>query len=154
MIRFISCSPTQGYYMGVSNMTMFPHTVTVLNKVSSDDGVVYYPTVLKGVLYVTSRSSSRSTTGSDIKDDIKCTIPFKVGVSKPFISRLDYNKLSDEEKKGYWTLAKDDIIVKAEVTDTQISLKTIDRVYEDKMVVSFVDTLDFGALRHWQVGGA
>lgn len=135
-------------------MTMFPHTVTVLNKIESDDGVFYLPTVLEGVLYVTSRSSSRTTTGSDIKDDIKCTIPFKVKVDKPFISRLDYNKLADDEKSKYWTLSKEDIIVKDILTDSQISLKMINSKYEDKMVVSFVDTLDFGGLKHWQVGGA
>lgn len=135
-------------------MTMFPHTVTVLNKIESDDGVLYLPTVLEGVLYVTSRSSSRTTTGSDNKDDIKCTIPFKVGVDKPFISRLDYNKLADDEKANYWTLSKEDIIVKDIITDSQISLKMINNKYEDKMVVSFVDTLDFGGLKHWQVGGA
>ena len=135
-------------------MTMFPHTITVLNKVESDDGVFYIPTVLRGVLYVTSRSSSRTTTGSEIKDDIKCTIPFKVEVNKPFISRLDYNKLSDTDKVNYWTLSKEDIIVKDTIIDSQISLKMINSKYEDKMVVSFVDTLDFGGLRHWNLGGA
>ena len=135
-------------------MKMFPHTVTVLNKVQSDDGVVYLPTILRGVLYVTSRSSSKSTTGSDNKDDIKCTIPFKVNVDKQFISKLAYDKLSDDEKTKYWTLAKDDIIVKDILTESQISLKMVNNNYDEKMVVSFVDTLDFGGLRHWQVGGA
>lgn len=135
-------------------MTMFPHTVTVLNKVQSNDGVLYLPTVLSGVLYVTSRSSSRSTTGFDNKDDIKCTIPFGVKVDKPFISRLDFDKLSDEEKAKYWTLTKEDIVVKDIIFNSQLSLKTINSNYSEKMVVSFVDTLDFGGLRHWQVGGA
>lgn len=135
-------------------MTMFPHKVTVLNKVQSNDGVLYLPTVLSGVLYVTSRSSARSTTGSDNKDDIKCTIPFSVKVDKPFISRLDFDKLSDEEKAKYWTLTKEDIIVKDIISNSQLSLKTINSNYSEKMVVSFVDTLDFGGLRHWQVGGA
>lgn len=135
-------------------MNMFPHTVTVLNKVQNDDGVVYLPTVLSGVLYVTSRSSSKSTTGSDNKDDIKCTIPFKVNVDKQFINKLAYDKLSDIEKTKYWTLSKDDIIVKDILTESQISLKMINNNYDEKMVVSFVDTLDFGGLRHWQVGGA
>lgn len=135
-------------------MKMFPHTVTVLNKVQNDDGVLYLPTVLSGVLYVTSRSSSRSTTGSDNKDDIKCTIPFSVKVDKPFISRLDFDKLSNEEKAKYWTLTKEDIIVKDIISNSQLSLKTINSNYSEKMVVSFVDTLDFGGLRHWQVGGA
>lgn len=137
-------------------MTMFPHTVTVLNKVESDDGVVYYPTILSGVLYVTTRSSSRTTTGSDNKDDIKCTIPFKVTVKddKSFISRMEYNKLPDDMKPEFWTLSKDDIIVKDVIFDSQISLKLINSNYNEKMVVSFVDTLDFGSLQHWHVGGA
>lgn len=135
-------------------MKMFPHTVTVLNKVQIDDGVVYLPTVLSGVLYVTSRSSYKSKTGSDNKDDIKCTIPFKVNVDKKFISKLSYDKLSNSEKTKYWTLSKDDIIVKDILTDSKISLKMINDTYAEKMVVSFVDTLDFGGLRHWQVGGA
>ena len=91
-------------------MKMFPHTVTVLNKVQDDDGVFYLPTILRGVLYVTSRSSSKSTTGSDNKDDIKCTIPFKVNVDKNFVNKLEYDKLTNDEKVNNWTLSKDDII--------------------------------------------
>ena len=135
-------------------MTMFPHTVTVLNKVEDNDGVRYLPTRLDGVLYVTTRSSSRSTTGSDNKDEIKCTIPFGVSVDKAFVNRLAYNKLTDEDKAKHWTLSKEDIIVKAVIEDPQLALKTINSLYEEKMVVSFVDTLDFGGLKHWQVGGA
>ena len=135
-------------------MEMFPHTVTVLNKVQDDDGVFYLPTILRGVLYVTSRSSSKSTTGSDNKDDIKCTIPFKVNVDKNFVNKLEYDKLTNDEKVNNWTLSKDDIIVKDIITESQISLKMINNTYNEKMVISFVDTLDFGGLRHWQVGGA
>ena len=137
-------------------MSMFPHTITVLNKVSSDDGVIYLPTILKGVLYVTSRSSSRTTTGSDNKDDIKCTIPFDVNVEagKQYIGELAYNKLPIDQKPNYWTLAKEDILVKDIITDSQVALKTINNDYEEKMVVSLVDKLDFGSLKHWQVGGA
>ena len=40
------------------------------------------------------------------------------------------------------------------ITESQVSLKMINNTYNEKMVVSFVDTLDFGGLRHWQVGGA
>lgn len=135
-------------------MRMFPHKVTVLNRVEDDDGVSYIATVLSGVLYVTSRSSSRSTTGSDNKDDVKCTIPFNVSVDKEFIGKLEYDKLPINEKSKYWTLAKEDVIVKDVVGEDKISLKTLNSKYENKMVISFVDTLDFGSLKHWHVGGA
>lgn len=135
-------------------MKMFPHTITVLNKVENDDGVVYLPTVLEGVLYVTRRDSSRSVTGSDNKDDIKCTIPFKVSLQKPFIGKLVYDNLPVDEKVKYWTLSKDDIIVKDIVSEPQLSLKQIDMLYESKLLISYVDTNDFGSLQHWQVGGS
>ena len=137
-------------------MSSFPHIVTVLNKVSTGDEVIYLPTILDGVLYVTSRSSSKSSTGSENKDDIKCTIPFRVNVveSKTFTDRKTFDDLPEEEKPKYWTLTKDDIIVKDIIVDPQISLRDVNRMYPERMVVSYVNTYDFGALRHWMVGGA
>lgn len=135
-------------------MKMFPHTITILNKVEDDDGVVYLPTVLEGVLYVTKWGSSRSVTGREIKDDIKCTIPFKVSIQKPFIGKLVYDNLPVDEKVKYWTLSKDDIIVKDIVSEPQLSLKQIDMLYESKLLISYVDTNDFGSIQHWQVGGS
>lgn len=135
-------------------MKSFPHTITVLNKVETDDGVIYLPTVIEGVLYVASRSVSHSTTGVDNKDDIKCTIPFSAKVSKQFIGNIAYNKLSLDERLNYWTLSQGDIIVKDIISESQISLKTVNNNYEEKMVISYVDKFDFGGLRHWQIGGA
>ena len=77
-----------------------------------------------------------------------------VKAQKPFISSLQYAELSEEEKRGFFTLKEDDIIVKGIVALDEISLEAINSNYEEKMVIKSVDTFDFGNLQHWQVGGA
>lgn len=135
-------------------MSMFPHTITVMNMIEDDDGKVYVPCVIKGVLYVKSNSVSKTLYGTDNTNKIMCTIPFSSNQSKPFIDALDYGKLSDRDKRLYFTLRKDDIIIKGEVSDTELSSKTAHSTYNDSFTVGSVDTFDFGSLKHWQVGGA
>lgn len=135
-------------------MGMFPHTITVLNKVLKDDDVVYFPSVLMGTLFVRLAASSKSTTGLDPSNTVKVTIPMSVKSQKSFISSLQYAELSEEEKRGFFTLKEDDIIVKGKVDLDEISLEVINSNYEEKMVIKSVDTFDFGNLQHWQVGGA
>ena len=95
-----------------------------------------------------------STTGLDPSNAVKVTIPMSVKAQKPFISSLQYAELSEEEKRGFFTLKEDDIIVKGTVALDEISLEAINSNYEEKMVIKSVDTFDFGNLQHWQVGGA
>lgn len=137
-------------------MSMFPHVVSVLNKYEDDLGdAVYKVTKLSGVLYVESMSTSKALTGSDNKDNKKCTIPFSVDTNgKQFLSPVEYNKLKEPNRGSYWTLRKDDIIVHGDVTENNITLKFVNNNYDKKLIISFVDTFDFGSLRHWLVGGA
>ena len=137
-------------------MSMFPHVVSVLNKYEDDLGdAVYKVTKLSGVLYVESMSTSKALTGSDNKDNKKCTIPFSADTNgKQFLPPVEYNKLSETERGSYWTLRKDDIIVHGDVIENDITLKFVNSNYDKKLIISFVDTFDFGSLRHWLVGGA
>ena len=135
-------------------MGMFPHTITVLNKVLRGDDVVYLPSVLSGTLFVRLSASTKSTTGLDPSNVVKVTIPMSVKAQKPFISSLQYAELSEDEKRGFFTLKEDDIIVKGIIALNEISLESINSNYEEKMVIKSVDTFDFGNLKHWQVGGA
>lgn len=132
---------------------MFPHVVTVLNKVEDDDGVMYYPTIVDKALYVDIDNSKSSLTGIDTGDSVKVTIPFSVGVFDSFVDGLTYNRLSADEKVNKWTLRKDDIIVKG-IVDSQISKKDLVSNYPYKMTITRVNTNDFGSLKHWFIGGA
>ena len=132
---------------------MFPHVVTILNKVEDDDGVMYYPTIVDKALYVNIDNSKSSLTGIDTGDSVKVTIPFSVGVFQSFVDGLTYNRLSVDEKVNKWTLRKDDIIVKG-VVDSPISKKDLVSTYPYQMTITRVNTNDFGSLKHWFIGGA
>lgn len=132
---------------------MFPHVVTILNKVEDDDGVMYYPTIVDKALYVNIDNSKSSLTGIDTGDSVKVTIPFSVGVFQSFVDGLTYNRLSVDEKVNKWTLRKDDIIVKG-IVDSPISKKDLVSTYPYQMTITRVNTNDFGSLKHWFIGGA
>ena len=132
---------------------MFPHVVTILNKVEDDDGVMYYPTIVDKALYVNIDNSKSSLTGIDTGDSVKVTIPFNVGVFQSFVDGLTYNSSSVDEKVNKWTLRKDDIIVKG-IVDSPISKKDLVSTYPYQMTITRVNTNDFGSLKHWFIGGA
>ena len=132
---------------------MFPHVVTILNKVEDDDGVMYYPTIVDKALYVDIDNSKSSLTGIDTGDSVKVTIPFSVGVFDSFVDGLTYNRLSVDEKVNKWTLRKDDIIVKG-IVESPISKKDLVSTYPYQMTITRVNTNDFGSLKHWFIGGA
>ena len=132
---------------------MFPHVVTILNKVEDDDGVMYYPTIVDKALYVNIDNSKSSLTGIDTGDSVKVTIPFSVGVFQSFVDGLTYNRLSVDEKVNKWTLRKDDIIVKG-IVESPISKKDLVSTYPYQMTITRVNTNDFGSLKHWFIGGA
>lgn len=132
---------------------MFPHVVTILNKVEDDDGVMYYPTIVDKALYVDIDNSKSSLTGVDTGDSVKVTIPFSVGVFGSFVDGLTYSRLSVDEKVNKWTLRKDDIIVKG-IVESPISKKDLVSTYPYQMTITRVNTNDFGSLKHWFIGGA
>ena len=132
---------------------MFPHIVTILNKVEDDDVVMYYPTIVDKALYVDIDNSKSSLTGIDTGDSVKVTIPFSVGVFDSFVDGLTYNRLSADEKVNKWTLRKDDIIVKG-IVESKISKKDLVSTYPYQMTITRVNTNDFGSLKHWFIGGA
>lgn len=73
---------------------------------------------------------------------------------KQFLPPVEYNQLKEPIRGSYWTLRKDDIIVHGDVTENDITLKFVNNNYDKKLIISFVDTFDFGSLKHWLVGGA
>lgn len=135
-------------------MDMFPHTITVMNKVESDDGAVYLPSTIKGVLYVSFKTSAKDVTGVSGNNTIKCTIPMSITSQKPYLSKREYDALPATDKPDYFTLAPDDVIVKGVISSVENSLNAINNLCEERFVIKNIDVLDYGMLSHWQVGGS
>lgn len=132
-------------------MTMFPHLITILNKVEDDDGVIYYPFIINNALFVSAESTTRGVIGLENRDKFKCTIPWKNN-SQMYKDPAQYEAMS--EKYGVWTLRKDDIIVKGQV-NFPISKKNLQLQFpaECIMIISTIEDLRFGGLQHFQIGG-
>lgn len=71
---------------------------------------------------------------------------------KQYIDAESYQKLSDEEAKGYWTIDNDDLFGKGIHEDFEKESEFLKKQYTGK-VISFSDNRR-GGLPHWRIGGA
>lgn len=133
---------------------MFPHNITVFNKVKTGTSVSYLPTIIKGTLFTRCSQVSISKSGFNPNSDFLLIIPFGVAERSSYLDKTDYDKLSNEDKVKHWTLSKDDIIVKDESTATDMTAQTINTTYTNKFTISSVDVYDYGSLKNWKVSGA
>ena len=151
-------------------MTMFPHTVTVYNKMENDMGVATYNiTLLRGVFLDISKAANVMKSGLTSADSVMLYIPMSIkainaetGEEQRFASPKEYERLSEDERGKYWTLriggsssSMDCFFVKGEVTEKS-SFSALKNTYDDVYDVSTVDTKDFGSksMWHWEVGGS
>jgi hypothetical protein len=146
---------------------MFPHTVTLYNVVLETDmttltqETINYITVLDGVLLTATKAKNVTATGLTGADDVTLYIPFDVkatdgitGEPKEFIGDMEFFNASD--KNGLWTLStgKNTFFVKGKVIEPDKTVEYINMRYDDVYNVTTVDRMDYGTLKHFEVGGA
>lgn len=93
-------------------MTMFPHTVTVYNKMENDMGVATYNiTLLRGVFLDISKAANVIKSGLTSADSVMLYIPMSIkainaetGEEQRFVSPKEYERLEDDERHAFWTL--------------------------------------------------
>lgn len=153
-------------------MSMFPHTVTVyntsmeVNPSTLKDELHNYITILRGVLLDASKAANVRTSGIEGADAVNLYIPFSVaavdgvtGQKKQYMGPMDFWRMPDEERAGYWTLSVDGhggktIFVKGEVVEPDMDEQKISLAYDDVYNVTKVDVKDFGgSMAHFQIGG-
>lgn len=148
-------------------MSMFPHAVTIYNvsqetdPATLEDVSVNHITVLRGVCLQASKASNVRATGLEGADAANLYIPYEVeavdaetGEPKEYIGPVEFWRLPD--KTGYWTLSDggDTFFVKGEVVEPDHDRQFIELAYDNVYSVTKVDDMDYGGLRHWEVGGA
>lgn len=151
-------------------MSMFPHTVTVYNKMENDMGMATYNiTILRGVFLDISKAANVMKSGLTSADSVSLYIPMnieainaKTGEAQQFAQPKVYERLEESERADYWTLriggsssVADCYFVKGEIVEDS-SYGDMKNRYDDVYDVSTVDTKDFGskAMWHWEVGGS
>lgn len=145
---------------------MFPHVVTIYNTVQEIDRetlkdiTVNHITVLHGVCLQASKAANVRATGLEGADSADLYIPFNVkavdgetGEPKSYIGPIEFWRL--EDKSGYWTLSNggNTFFIKGEVVEPDRDRQFIELAYDDVYSVTKVDEMDYGGLKHWEVGG-
>lgn len=146
---------------------MFPHTVTIYNTETEEDRetledvTTNHITVLHGVCLQASKASNVRATGLEGADAANLYIPFNVeatdgitGEVKQYIGPIEFWKLEDKSK--YWTLSDggNTFFVKREVVEPERDRQYLEMAYDNVYGVTKVDDMDYGGLKHWEVGGA
>lgn len=151
-------------------MNMFPHTVTVYNKMEDDitGAATYNITILRGVFLDISKGANVMKSGLVSADSAMLYIPMSIkainadtGEEQKFVGQKEYERLAQSYLHEYWTLRTggssstvDCFFVKGEVTEKS-GFNNLKNLYDDVYDVSTVDTKDFGSkpMWHWEVGG-
>lgn len=149
---------------------MFPHTVTMYNVVTREDPAAgfrpiqkNYITILRGVLLVASKAVNVRESGLEGADAVDLYIPPDVlavdgitGGLKTYIGPMEFWRHDDIEKM--WTMSLDGqgegdtFFVKGEVIEPTLSFEGVSLMYDGVYNITKVDELDFGGLRHFEVG--
>lgn len=155
-------------------MSMFPHTVTLYNteQVRNPEDItrpfmVNHITILKGVLLDATKGVNVIESGLVDANSVELYIPYDViavdgafandietSPRKKYVGPIEY--WSAEDKAGLWTLQANNnnfFIKGLAVEDENASRTLIEMKYDDVYTISSVDDLDYGGLKHFEVGG-
>lgn len=132
-------------------------TVTVYNRYEDDDGnEVWFPTVLENVRLLITRGENVSKSGMDSADSAKLFIKTDK-LSKPYKKPLEWQNLSAEEKKEYFTLTSaEDFFVEGDTTAEEILesdfFSYMKGNHDNCFKIANVDVYEL--IQHFEVGGA
>lgn len=154
-------------------MTMFPHTVTLYSPVRIATGDITRPrwvnqmTILKGVMLDASKAVNVIQSGLVDADSVELYIPYDViavdgayaddidnAPRKRYVGPIEYGLA--EDKSEIWTLRANgnDFFIKGiAVEDEEATRQLIDMKYDNVYGITSVDDLDYGGLKHFEVGG-
>lgn len=154
-------------------MSMFPHTVTLYSptKIDTEDitrpRLVNQMTILKGVLLDATKAVNVLQSGLTTADAVELYIPYDViavdgayaddidnAPRKRYVGPVEYGMA--EDKSEIWTLRanENDFFVKGVAVEAEDAKRgVIDLKYDDVYTISSVDDLDYGGLKHFEVGG-
>ena len=137
-----------------------PHTVTLILADEGDNGINYYPVVLRGVFLDLNKRSNVNKSGLADADAATLFVPMSINPGKEYVTPKVWKALPD--KSNYWTLFDGGETSGAEcyfvkgVAATAVSYAEARNTYDYVYRITSVDLRDFGhntSMHHWMVGG-
>lgn len=131
--------------------------ITIFNRRLDDQQQeILVPTVIRDASWFYGRRSAGGQY-ADNEDSYSVRIPFNADTSgKVYIEPWLWKDLEDKDASGYWTIQKDDIVVRGEMTGNQTDQTAITSLTDDCFVVnSLANNTIRGsdAVKHWRIGG-
>lgn len=114
-------------------MTMYPHTITVINTYNVKGVLSTFKTVISGVLY---QDNQKVRTGSiEHISDNKGYVQIPESQLVDYVTPEEWLKLSDKSSK--WTIKNDDFILKGETTETDYNKINAKRTIESHEYIDY-----------------
>ncbi len=126
--------------------------ITIFNRKKLGGREALIPTVIKGVTWYDHKASDGGKYG-DNTDSYAVRIPYDAECDKAYIDRLEY---SEEDEDSFWTIQKNDIVVRAELYDVIYNQSDLTKTQADIFkVTDYADNTIRGsiAVKHWLIGG-
>lgn len=132
-------------------------SATIFNRsVDSQSGAVTYTkTVIPAVHWEDSTSAVQNKTSNTKRKSAFILIPYSVRnrIKKKYVLPEAYAKLPPKDRQRRWTVGIGDILVKGSscevIPDREFRQWMIN--HPEAAIISKVDTLDLGRLKHWEV---
>lgn len=133
-----------------SNITIFNRRVT------AEGSETLFPTIIRGVTWYYAHKTG-GTQYIDNADSYSVRVPINADQSgKTYVDGVTYSSMDDAEAENHWTIQKQDIVVRGELTGKVTDQTELTSATDDIFLVStFANNTIRGSRRvkHWRIGG-
>lgn len=126
--------------------SMYPHTITVLNRFIDRGRTTYYATLVGNVLYQDKQAVKTGNETSLTDNQGYVQIPYlneEAILQNCYIANTDYVKSNEwrtlPNKELNWTLQEEDLIVKGSIDIKEYSQDEVDELLDKRTIVSIED---------------
>lgn len=127
---------------------MYPHTISVFNQFTNDDGEQhFYKTVVKDVLFIRDDSTARNKLGLTNADTITCYVSMNSNRESEYVDSSVYRVSCENGESGFFTFAKGDYIAFGDVGETDMNINKFKNETENIFEVTGIIDYRFGSLK-------
>ena len=135
-------------------------TITIFNRrLGSQRNDILIPTVIRSASWFYGRGLAKSQSAGQFaenEDSYSVRIPFGADTSgKTYVEPWEWRNLTDEQTEEHWTIQKDDIVVRGEMSGNRTDQTEIMSSADSFLVNSFANNTIRGSngVKHWRIGG-
>lgn len=126
-------------------MSLFPHTVTILNKYEQDGKVLYSKATIVGVQFILDEVSQIRNTGSSKDCKVTCYIPNTAKCDKVFVDSFTFKNSEDIDRNTSYTISNGDFIGYGDISLDDLSINEYKNNVGNLYEISGISDFQFGS---------